>query len=324
MQSNTLTSEASRKTLQKAEKSQLRRSYLANFRSYWDLYLLMIPGIIYFIVFKYVPMAGIVIAFQDFSIFAGFTGSEWVGLEHFRNMFSDPQFYSIFRNTLLISLYKIVWGFPGPIVLALLLNEIKHMFFKRTVQTLAYLPHFLSWVILGGILITLLSPTSGTINKLLVFMGLEPIFFLANPAWFRTVLVASDIWKDVGWGAIIYLAALASIDPQLYEAAVVDGANKWKQLWHITLPSLTSTIIILFLLRLGHVLDVGFEQIFILYNSLVYQVADVFETYVYRTGIAQAEFSYTTAIGLFKSVVSLIFVLVANKLVKKFGQDGLY
>ncbi|WP_310226372.1 ABC transporter permease subunit [Paenibacillus qinlingensis] len=284
----------------------------------------MIPGIIYFIVFKYVPMAGIVIAFQDFSIFAGFTGSEWVGLEHFRNMFSDPQFYSIFRNTLLISLYKIVWGFPGPIVLALLLNEIKHMFFKRTVQTLAYLPHFLSWVILGGILITLLSPTSGTINKLLVFMGLEPIFFLANPAWFRTVLVASDIWKDVGWGAIIYLAALASIDPQLYEAAVVDGANKWKQLWHITLPSLTSTIIILFLLRLGHVLDVGFEQIFILYNSLVYQVADVFETYVYRTGIAQAEFSYTTAIGLFKSVVSLIFVLVANKLVKKFGQDGLY
>ncbi|WP_420832472.1 ABC transporter permease [Paenibacillus periandrae] len=324
MQLNTVTAQSSTTPLQKAVKSQKWRGYTTNFRSYWDLYLLMVPGIVYFIIFKYLPMAGIVIAFQDFSIFTGFTGSEWVGLEHFRKMFEDTQFYTIFRNTLLISLYKIIWGFPGPIILALLLNEIKHVFFKRTIQTLAYLPHFLSWVILGGILITVLSPTSGTLNKILILMGMEPIFFLANPSWFRTVLVASDIWKDVGWGAIIYLAALASIDPQLYEAAVVDGANKWRQLWHITLPSLTSTIIILFLLRLGHVLDVGFEQIFILYNSLVYEVADVFETYVYRVGIAQAEFSYTTAIGLFKSIVSLLFVLVANKLVKRFGQDGLY
>lgn len=295
-----------------------------NLKQYWDLYLIMFPGVLYFIVFKYFPMWGVLIAFKDYSIFAGFGESAWVGLKHFKSMLEDAQFYQVFRNTVIISLYKLVWGFPGPIILALLLNEIRSMFYKRSIQTLAYLPHFLSWVILGGILTNLLSPTSGAVNEVLGWFGLEPIFFLADPQWFRAVLVISDIWKEVGWGAIIYLAALAGIDSQLYEAAVMDGANKWKQLWHITIPSIMGTIIVLFLLRLGHVLDVGFEQIFVLYNSLVYEVSDVIETYVYRIGLGQSQFSYSTAVGLFKSVISLILVIAVNKAVKKMGQEGIY
>ncbi|MEK3835962.1 ABC transporter permease [Paenibacillus sp. FSL R7-0128] len=293
-------------------------------KKYWDLYLIMLPGLAYFIIFKYVPMGGIIVAFQDFSAFAGIRGSEWVGLAHFKNMFSDSEFYTVFKNTLLISLYKLIWGFPGPIILALMLNEVRHMLYKRGVQTLVYLPHFLSWVIIGGILINLLSPATGIVNQFLGMLGLEPIFFLGSQEWFRTVLVVSDIWKEAGWGAIIYLAALASIDPQIYEAAVVDGAGKWKQLLHVTLPSLIGTIVILFVLRLGSVLDVGFEQIFVLYNPLVYNVADVIETYVYRTGITQGQFSFTTAVGLFKSVISLILVVLANKAARKLGQDSLW
>uniref|UniRef100_UPI00403F5839 ABC transporter permease n=1 Tax=Paenibacillus sp. FSL P2-0136 TaxID=2975317 RepID=UPI00403F5839 len=293
-------------------------------KKYWDLYLIMLPGLAYFIIFKYVPMGGIIVAFQDFSAFAGIRGSEWVGLTHFKNMFTDSEFYTVFKNTLLISLYKLIWGFPGPIILALMLNEVRHMLYKRGVQTLVYLPHFLSWVIIGGILINVLSPATGIVNQFLGMLGLEPIFFLGSQEWFRTVLVVSDIWKEAGWGAIIYLAALASIDPQIYEAAVVDGAGKWKQLLHVTLPSLIGTIVILFVLRLGSVLDVGFEQIFVLYNPLVYNVADVIETYVYRTGITQGQFSFTTAVGLFKSVISLILVVLANKAARKLGQDSLW
>nr|WP_258525479.1 ABC transporter permease subunit [Paenibacillus sp. YN15] len=284
----------------------------------------MVPGILYFIIYKYLPMAGIVIAFQDYGVFSGIRGSEWVGLAHFKAMFTDSEFYEIFRNTLVISLYKLIWGFPGPIILAIMLNEIKNMFFKRSVQTLIYLPHFLSWVIIGGVLVNLLSPTTGMVNELLQWLGFKPIFFLADPNWFRSILVISDLWKEVGWGAIIYLAAIAGIDPQLYEAAIMDGAGKWKQITHITLPSLLSTIVIMLLLRLGSILDVGFEQIFVLYSPLVYDVADVIQTYVYRMGITQAEFSFTTAVGLFESVIGLILVVSANKAVKKIGQEGIW
>ncbi|WP_028612418.1 ABC transporter permease [Paenibacillus harenae] len=293
-------------------------------RSYWDLYLIMLPGILFFAVYKYLPMWGVVIAFQDFSVFAGIRGSEWVGLAHFKEMFTDDDFYNIFLNTLLISIYKLVWGFPGPIILAIMLNEVRHMMYKRSIQTLVYLPHFLSWIIIGGILINVLSPSSGIVNAILTSLGFEPIFFLASPEWFRTVIVASDIWKEVGWGAIIYLAAIAGIDPQIYEAAIVDGANKWKQILHITLPSMMGVIVILLLLRLGHVLDVGFEQIFVLYNPLVYDVADVIETYVYRVGIQQAQFSFTTAVGLFKAVIGLMLVTLANHGAKKLGQEGIW
>lgn len=293
-------------------------------RKHWDLYLLMLPGILYFIIYKYLPMAGIVIAFQDYGVFSGIRGSEWVGLEHFRNMFTDSEFYEIFRNTLVISLYKLFWGFPGPIILAIMLNEIRSIVYKRSIQTLIYLPHFLSWVIIGGVLINLLSPTTGMVNEVLKWFGFEPIFFLTSPNWFRSILIVSDLWKEVGWGAIIYLAAIAGIDPQLYEAAIMDGAGKWKQMLNITLPSMMSTIVIMLLLRLGSILDVGFEQIFVLYNPLVYDVADVIQTYVYRMGITQAEFSYTTAVGLFESVVGLLLVITANRAVKKIGQEGIW
>jgi putative aldouronate transport system permease protein len=294
------------------------------FRKYWDLYLIMVPGILFFLVFRYAPMWGIVIAFQDYSVFSGIKDSEWVGFKHFLDMFGDNDFAIIFRNTLLISSYKLIWGFPAPIIIALMLNEIRLLAYKRTIQTLIYLPHFLSWVIIGGILFNLLSPSTGMVNKLVQFIGFEPILFLGDPSWFRTIIVASDIWKDAGWGAIIYLAALAGIDPQLYEAAIVDGANKWKQLWHVTLPSIMGTVVILFVLRLGHVLEVGFEQIFVLYNPLVYEVADVIETYVYRVGITQAQFSFSTAVGLFKSIIGLILVVIANKVAKKLGQEGIW
>jgi putative aldouronate transport system permease protein len=293
-------------------------------KRYWDLYLIMLPGIAYFIIYKYLPMAGIVIAFQDYGVFAGIRGSEWVGLEHFKNMFTDAEFYQIFKNTLLISLYKLLWGFPGPIILAIMLNEVRNMMYKRSIQTLVYLPHFLSWVIISGVLVNMLSPATGIINQFIEFLGFEPIFFLAEPDWFRAVLVVSDIWKEVGWGAIVFLAAIAGIDPQQYEAAIMDGANKWKQIIHITLPSMMSTIVIMLLLRLGHILDAGFEQIFVLYSPLVYDVSDVIQTYVYRMGITQAQFSFTTAVGLFESVVGLILVVAANKAVKKVGQEGIW
>ncbi|GIN71592.1 sugar ABC transporter permease [Bacillus sp. J14TS2] len=295
-----------------------------SFSKYWSLYLIMVPGIIYFILFKYLPMWGVIIAFQDYSVFGGLLESTWVGLQHFNHMFHDREFYQVLWNTFIISFYKLLWGFPGPIVLAILLNEIRNMGYKRAIQTLAYLPHFLSWVIVGGILINILSPSTGIVNEVIKFLGMNPILFLADTSWFRSVLVASDIWKEIGWGAIIYLAALAGVDPQLYEAATVDGANKWKQLWYVTIPALLPTIAILFVLRLGNVLDVGFEQIFVLYNPVVYEVADVIETYVYRAGIEQAQFSYTTAVGLFKSVIALLLVYLANKAAKKMGQEGIW
>jgi putative aldouronate transport system permease protein len=294
------------------------------FLKYWDLYLLMVPGILFFIIYKYVPMWGIVIAFQDYSIFTGVLESKWVGFKHFERMFEAEEFYRIFKNTLLISLYKLFWGFPAPIIVALMLNEIRNMMYKRTIQTVIYMPHFLSWVIVGGIMMNLLGPSTGIVNSFVEFLGFEPIYFLADNSWFRSVLVASDLWKSVGWGTILYLAALAGIDPQLYEAATVDGANKWQQTWHITLPSLLPTIVILLILQMGNILEVGFEQVFILLNPLVYNVGDVFETYVYRVGVTQGQFSYTTAVGLFKSVIALILVVAANKFAKKLGQNGLW
>lgn len=295
-----------------------------HYRKYWDLYLIMAPGIVYFLLFKYVPMFGIAIAFQDYSPFAGIRGSDWVGLGHFARLFHDADFYRLLGNTVLISVYKLVWGFPAPVVLALLLNEIRLRAFKRTIQTFVYLPHFLSWIIIGGLLTNLLSPSTGIVNSLIKWLGMEPVFFLTDTNWFRTILVASGIWKEAGWGAILYLAALAGINPELYEAAIMDGANKWRQIWHITLPSIMSTLVILLLLRLGHLLEVGFEQIFVLYNPLVYSISDVFDTYVYRTGISKADFSYPAAIGLFQSVVGLVLVVAANKLAKAVSGHGIW
>jgi len=290
----------------------------------WDLYLLLLPGLLFFLLFKYVPMWGVIIAFMDYSPFRGILGSEWVGFRHFVTLFTYDQFWRIFRNTIVISFYNLIFFFPAPIVLALLLNEIRKQVFKRFVQTVIYVPHFVSWVVVAGMTYLMLGTQGGLVNELIKAGGGEAVPFLTTPEWFRGLIVSQSIWKETGWGTIIFLAALSGVDPQLYEAAIMDGAGRWRQMWHVTLPAIRSTIFILLILRLGHVLDVGFEQIFLMLNSTVNEVGDVFETYVYREGLVGGKFSYTTAVGLFKSAIGLIMVVLANWIAKKFGEEGVY
>ncbi|MDF2668907.1 MAG: protein lplB [Paenibacillus sp.] len=287
------------------------------------VFLLMLPGILHFLIFKYVPLAGNVIAFQDYSMFRGIWNSNWVGLKHFVTIFTYEEFFQVLRNTVMFSFMSILFGFPAPLILALLLNEVTKMWFKRSIQTLLYLPHFLSWVIVGGIFINLLS-IDGVFNSILSALGLERIDFLTRSDYFRGIIVSIGIWKGIGWGTIIYLAALAGINPNLYEAAVVDGAGRWKQMWHITLPSLMPTIVVLFLLQIGMVLESNVEQILIFLNPLVRDVGEVVDTYVYRVGLLNAQFSYTTAIGLFQSIIGLVLVMSLNALSKKTSGESIY
>ncbi|GAA3403397.1 ABC transporter permease [Paenibacillus hodogayensis] len=288
------------------------------------LFLLLAPVLIWYAIFAYGPIYGIQLAFKEYRILEGITGSPWVGMANFNYLFyASPDFWTVLANTLRLSLYHIIFGFPAPIILALLFNEVRYTKFKRITQTLTYLPHFLSWVVLSGILFIILSPTTGVVNFMMQKVGLEPIYFLGNSHYFRFTLVVSAIWKEVGWGTIIYLAALASIDPQQYEAAVIDGANRWKQTLHITLPGLLPAIAIMFILRIGGILDAGFDQVLNLYTPGVYSVADIIDTYVYRMGLTQMQFSMTTAVGLFKNVIAFALVLMTNYLVKRTGQEGL-
>ncbi|SDD51132.1 putative aldouronate transport system permease protein [Paenibacillus sp. UNCCL117] len=288
------------------------------------LFLLLLPGLLYFIVYRYVPMLGNIIAFQDYSPFQGFLHSEWVGLQHFNKIFSDQEVIRVLWNTIFLSFLQIAFAFPVPIVLAVMLNELKNERYKRVVQSILYLPHFLSWVVVIGIM-TIFLKTEGLVNRLIEpLFGIEPISFLQQPGWFMPLIVLEVIWKEAGWGTIIFLAALAGVNPSLYEAAVVDGASRWRQIWHITLPALRSTIIILFILRLGTVLDSGFEQIFLMLNPFTMEVGNVLDTFVYFKGIQQADFSFGTAVGLFKSVVGFILILSANWLAKKFGDEGVF
>lgn len=294
-----------------------------NYKKSKYLFFMLIPTLIWFGIFHYGPLYGIQLAFKDFSPIKGIWGSEWVGLEHFEFLFfQSPDFARIFQNTLLISLYNIIFGFPAPIILALLLNELRSHRFKRVAQSISYIPHFFSWVILSGIIIVMLSPSEGPVNYILQLFGMEPVYFLADPDYFRPTLVATNIWKEIGWGTIIYLAALAGIDPTLYEASVIDGAGRWKKMWHITLPSILPVVSIMFILSLGGILNAGFDQIFNLYSPAVYEVADVIDTYVYRAGIQQAQFGLTTAVGLFKNVIGIMLVLGTNYVMKKMGQEG--
>ncbi|MCU6709142.1 ABC transporter permease subunit [Paenibacillus sp. J5C_2022] len=292
-------------------------------RADWMLYLFLIPGLLYFVIFKYLPMYGIMIAFQDYSPFKGITGSEFVGLKHFMRFFEDDEFITVFRNTLLISLYKLIFGFPVPIILALMLNEVRILWFKRTAQTLFYIPHFFSWVIFGGIVIQVLS-SKGMVNSVIAFFGGEPIMFMAEKAFFRSILVISDILKESGWASIIYIAAIAGVDPALYEAVRMDGAKKLHEIWHVTLPGIKSTIIILFILQLGNILELGVQQVFMLYNPLVYEVGDIIDTYVYRVGLTEQKYSFATAVGLFQATVGLILIYMANFLAKRYGGGGLW
>jgi len=296
-----------------------RNRYIANIRKHWMLYLMILPGILFYIIFKYVPLAGSVIAFQDYQIFKGILGSPWVGLDNFGFIFTYQDFYNVLRNTAVIALYQLLFGFPAPILLALLFNEIRLMLAKRVVQSLFYLPHFLSWVVVGGIVFELLS-SQGVVNAVRGWLGYEPILFMQEAGYFRTIVVLSSIWKEVGWGTIIYLAAIAGINPNLYEAAVMDGAGRWKQTIHITLPTMFPTILVLFLLQIGNFLELGFDQIFNLLTPMTYSVGDIIETYVYRAGVLQGQYSMTTAIGLFQSVIGFILLWIFNRLARKTDQ----
>ena len=285
---------------------------LAMIAQNYDLYLMLIPGLVYLIIFKYLPMYGISIAFQDFNLFKGISGSEWVGFENFRKLMRYKDFYNILRNTLVISVLKIVITFPLPIVAALLLNEMRNMIFKRTLQTIIYIPHFLSWVVIAGIFTSILSPSSGLLNIVLAKFGIQPISFMMSPKWFRPVLVFTSAWKETGYSAVIYIAAIAGIDQAQYEAAEIDGAGRFRQMLHITLPGISSTIVLLLTLKLGSILNAGTEQILMMYNPTVYNVGDVIGTYVYRMGIGQQQYGTTTAVGLFNGVVGFILVVSGN------------
>jgi putative aldouronate transport system permease protein len=288
------------------------------------LYLMLAPGFFYFVIFKYIPMWGVLIAFQDYQVFQGFLASPWVGVKHFERFFGDPAFWLLFRNTFVLAFYNLFFFFPLPILIALMLNEVRQELFKRAVQTLIYIPHFISWVVVVGIAYIFFTTEGGIVNEWIASLGWEKLNFLVSEKWFRVMVVSELMWKETGWGTIIFLAALAGVDPQLYEAARMDGANRLRQLYHITLPAIRSTIVILLILRLGSFLDTGFEQIFLMLNPLNRQVGEVFDTYVYSIGIQQGLFSYSTSVGLFKSVIGLVLVLGANYTAKRFGEEGVY
>lgn len=279
---------------------------------YLPIWLMMIPVFAYFFVFKVMPMYGIQMAFKDFNLMKGINKSPWVGLKHFKRLFADPYFKRIFRNTIKISLLSLCATIPAEITLALLINELRSSIYKRIVQTISYLPHFISWVIAGGIFTLLLSTQNGAINAIIEFFGGEPIFFLGDKDYFVGTVIVTRVWKSVGWGTIIYLAAIAGINQELYESSMIDGANRFQRIWYITLPALIPTIVMLTIMALAGVLSAGFDQIYNMYNQAVYEVADVIDTYVYRQGFENASFSYSTAVGLFNSVVSFILVIFAN------------
>lgn len=288
------------------------------------LHLMILPGLIIIIVFGYIPMAGLSIAFQNFSPIAGFKNMNWVGLDNFRYLFDLPGFGQVVWNTVFISVMKISSGLVIPVLVALLLNEVRKTGFKRTIQTVIYMPHFFSWVILAGIIVDVLSPSSGIVNMLLKALGMDPIQFLASNNWFPYILVITDQWKEFGFGTIIYLAALTSIDKSLYEAAVMDGAGRWKQTWHITLPGIRPIVILMVTLSLGNVLNGGFDQVFNLYNPLVYESGDILDTMIYRIGLQDAQYSVSTALGLIKSVVSFIFIGLGYFLAYRFANYRIF
>lgn len=296
-------------------------------KKYMSLYILSFIPLLVIFTYKYVPMLGIIIAFKEYKITRGFLGiftSPGVGFAHFNRLFTSPKFYRVLANTLIISSYKLIFTFPAPIIFALLLNELKSNTFKRFVQTVSYLPHFLSIVIIYGVVLALASPTYGLINYILKQFGHTPIYFMVEPSYFRSMLVLVDLWSGTGWGAIIYLAAITSIDKELYDAAEVDGANKIRKIMHITIPGILPIIVLLLILRMGGIMNAGFQQVLLFYSPLTYSVGDIIDTYVYRQGLMEASYSYSTAVGLFNSLVSLLFVLGTNKLAKKVGQQGLW
>jgi len=292
------------------------------------LYALAAIPLLYFVIFRYLPMIGVIIAFQDYDPFLGLTDifrlDRWVGLKHFRNFFDSIFFWNIMRNTVLISLYKLIFGFPVPIILALLINEVRVTLFQRTVQTVSYLPHFFSMVVAAGIVRAMLTPQGGLLNQVVVALGGEPKAYLTDPDLFRSIIVTMDVWQHAGWNSIIFLAAMATINTEMYEAAAMDGANRFQRMWHVTLPSISFAIVIILIFRIGGMLDAGFEQIILLYSPSVYSVSDIIDTYVYRAGLIGRQYSFGAAVGLYKSVLALALMYMANKISQKLGQEGLW
>ncbi len=301
-----------------------KRMRLRNlYRNRW-FYVMMAPGLLYYLLFHYLPMVGILVAFQDFNLMKGFMGSKWVGFDNFRIIFDNPDFYKIIKNTLIISVYRIFFNMLPDVMLALLLNEIRSQWFKRFVQTITYGPYFLSWVIVYGLTFSFLAPGSGLITNFFRDMGWGDLNLLTDKDFFRPLLIVTDLWKNTGFGAIIYLAALASINSELYEAAVVDGANRWRQLWHVTLPGIREVFVLLLILRIGSILDAGFDQVYIFLNSTVYEVGDIIDTWVFRNLLERLDFTLTAATGVFKSVIALVLIITANKIAKKVGGSGIW
>nr|WP_276508693.1 MULTISPECIES: sugar ABC transporter permease [Paenibacillus] len=296
--------------------NQLKRNRL--------LYLMIFPGLIYFIVFKYLPMGGLVIAFQDYQSFLGITGSPWVGFKHFARLFTEPTFFMLLKNTLILFAMNLIFFFPLPIIVALMLNEVRVKWFKNAVQTIIYIPHFMSWVIIVSISYVFLNVDGGVLNELLAALGFQKISFLTSPEWLRTVYIGQIIWKELGWSTIIYLAAITVVDTQLYEAAEMDGAGRLRKTWHVTLPAIRPVIITLLILKIGSTLDLGFEHMYLLLNSLNREVAEIFDTFIYTAGLKNGQLSFSTTVGLFKGLVGLLLVMASNRLAKKFGEDGVY
>lgn len=288
------------------------------------VYLMCVPGLLYLLVFKYIPMYGIIMAFQDFSFKKGIFGSPFNDFANFKELFSSSMFYKVFSNSISLSMLRLLFSFPVPIIMALLLNEINRKRYKRITQTLMYLPHFLSWVVLGGIVTSMLSMSDGLINEVIAMLGGQKINFLGSADWFRTVIIGSHIWKEAGWGTIIYLAGLSAISPEFYEAATVDGATRLQKLRYITLPSISGTIVIMLILAIGGIMNNGFEQVYLFKNTLNQSVAEVFETYVYQIGIAGGRYSYSTAVGLFKNIIGAALVFGSNMFARKLGQPSFY
>ena len=289
-----------------------------------QLLILFIPCILFYAIFRYGPLFGLVIAFKDYDVFSGIFASNWVGLKHFIRFFEGMDFWILFRNTLLLGFYTLIFSFPIPIILAILLNEVRMIKFKKTIQTASYLPTFLSIVIISSMIIDFLSPNNGIINQLLVSLGFESKYFLIEKEWFRPVYVISEIWTHTGYEAIIFLAAISGISPTLYEAGKVDGAGRFRMMFHITLPSLMPTILIMFILKTGSMIRIGYEKVLLLYNPLTYEVADVFSTFVYRKGLLDSNYSFAAAVGMFEAVVAMIMLLSANLISKRLGGNGLW
>jgi putative aldouronate transport system permease protein len=304
------------------EESKFRRN-LGRLNKHKVLYFISIPGILYFLIFKYVPLFGSVIAFKDYNIFMGIWNSPWAGFKHFEALFQNPDSIRVLKNTLLLSFYDIL-VFPAPLLLALLLNELRVVIYKRLVQTIVYMPHFLSWVIISGLFIGILSPTTGIVNHFIEWLGYEPIYFMGSETFIRPILVFTYLWQSVGWGTIIYLAALAGINPELYEAAKVDGANRLQQALNVTIPAILPTFSILFLLHIGNFLDFGFERVYVFLNPLNQANGDILDTYIYEVGLQNAQYSFTTAIGIFKSIVGLVLLVLANFFSKRLTGNSLY